>query len=91
MAKGNSNQAWRAGLVLFIIQLVFNALWSAFFFGLRSPLGGLIIIIVLWLLILFTIIAFFRVSRTAGFLMLPYILWVTFASVLNAAIWILNR
>jgi len=91
---------WRQGLmapgvklalVVFLVQLVLNALWSIFFFGLRSPLAGLVDIIVLWLAILATIILFFPVSVPAGILLLPYIIWVSFAAVLNAAILRLNR
>lgn len=81
----------KLALAAFLLQLVLNALWSILFFGLRSPLAGLVDIIVLWLAILATIILFFRVSVPAGILLLPYIAWVTFAAVLNAAILRLNR
>lgn len=81
----------KLALAVFLVQLVLNALWSVFFFGLRSPLAGLVNIIVLWLVILATIVLFFRVSTAAGILLLPYIGWVTFAAVLNAAILRLNR
>ena len=60
------------------------------FFGLHSPLYGLIVIIILWVLILLTILHFFKVTKIAGTLMLPYILWVSFAAVLNGAIFALN-
>ena len=76
---------------MFLVQLILNALWSILFFGLRSPLAGLVDIVVLWLAILATIVLFFRVSVPAGVLLLPYIGWVTFAAVLNAAILRLNR
>jgi len=91
---------WRVGLsgpnvkmalVIFIIQLILNAFWSVAFFGLRSPMAGLIVIVILWVAILLTILSFARVSITAGVLLIPYILWVSFASILNAAIYILNR
>ena len=78
------------GLTLFFIQLVLNVVWSILFFGLKSPLLGFIDIIVLWLLILLTIINFFKISKFAGILLLPYILWVSYASVLNFSIWRLN-
>ncbi|MCX8118388.1 MAG: tryptophan-rich sensory protein [Desulfobacterota bacterium] len=81
----------RAGLVFFFVQLGFNTLWSIAFFGLRSPLLGLIDILLLWPAILLTIYLFFQVSRWAGFLLLPYHLWVSFAAVLNYALYILNR
>jgi len=60
------------------------------FFGLRSPFVGLIVIAVLWIAILLTILSFFKVSAIAGTLLIPYILWVSFAAVLNTAILILN-
>ncbi|MFC1984526.1 TspO/MBR family protein [Chloroflexota bacterium] len=76
---------------LFWIQLVFNALWSIIFFGMKSKGGGVIIIITLWLIILATIIASFQVSGWAGALLIPYIIWVSIASYLNIGIWWLNR
>ena len=87
---------WRKGtevripLILFAIQLVLNALWSFLFFGLRSPAAGLAGILVLWVFIVATIVAFFRISRTAAYLLIPYIAWVSFASLLNYAIFALN-
>jgi translocator protein len=81
----------KLALAVFLVQLVLNALWSILFFGFRSPLAGLVNIAVLWLAILATIALFFRVSMPAGVLLLPYIAWVTFAALLNAAILRLNR
>ena len=81
----------KLALVVFLVQLVLNTLWSILFFGLRSPLAGFVDIVVLWLAILATIVLFFRVSAPAGVLLLPYIAWVTFAAALNAAILRLNR
>jgi translocator protein len=81
----------KLALAAFLVQLVLNALWSILFFGLRSPLAGLVDIIAMWLAILATIFFFFRVSVPAGVLLLPYIAWVSFAAVLNAAILRLNR
>jgi tryptophan-rich sensory protein len=80
----------KLALIVFLAQLVLNSLWSILFFGLRSPLAGLVEIIVLWLAILATIFLFFRVSVPAGVLLFPYIAWVTFAAILNAAILRLN-
>jgi tryptophan-rich sensory protein len=76
---------------LFWVQLVLNALWSVIFFGMKSKGGGVITIIVLWLLILATIITSFRVSGWAGALLIPYILWVSIASYLNIGVWRLNK
>ncbi len=81
----------KLALAVFLVQLALNCLWSIFFFGLRSPLAGLVDIAVLWLAILATNVLFFRVSVAAGVLLLPYIGWVTFAAILNAAILRLNR
>ena len=88
--KGLAQKEVKAALLIFAIQLILNALWSVAFFGLRSPLAGFIVIAILWVAILFTIIRFFRLSVAAGALLLPYILWVSFAAALNIAIWQLN-
>lgn len=66
--------AHRSALTLFLVQLVLNALWSGLFFGLRSPGLAVIEIVVLWAAILMTILAFFRVSALAGWLLVPYLL-----------------
>jgi tryptophan-rich sensory protein len=88
--KGLKNKLVKKGLLIFGIQLVLNALWSFLFFGLRSPLYGFIEIIFLWIAIGFTILKFYRISKNAAFLLLPYMTWVTIATVLNYFIWILN-
>ena len=80
----------RLALALFGAQLVLNTLWSIIFFGLQSPGGALIEIVFLWLAIAATMITFAKISRPAAWLLLPYILWVSFASYLNYAIWNLN-
>jgi tryptophan-rich sensory protein len=80
----------RTSLFVFFIQLIFNILWSFLFFGLRSPLFGLYDIIILWFAIFVTILSFYRVSKWAAFLLIPYILWVSFATLLNFSIWQLN-
>jgi len=78
-------------LVFFAIQLGLNALWSLLFFGLRNPLIALIEIVLLWLMIYETFIKFSKINKFAGYLFIPYLLWVSFATVLNASIWWLNR
>jgi benzodiazapine receptor len=88
--KGLTDQKVKIALSIFGVQLILNVLWSVMFFGLRSPLVGLIEIAVLWVAILLTILYFFKVSNTAGILLIPYILWVSFAAVLNFSIWRLN-
>ena len=89
--KGLENRQVRAALIVFLVQLILNVLWSVVFFGLESPLFGLIIIVVLWVAILITVIQFFKISHAASVLLWPYLLWVTFAAVLNSSIWLLNR
>jgi benzodiazapine receptor len=81
----------RGALVLFGVQLLLNLGWSVVFFGLRRIGWALIEIGITWGFILATIIAFYRVRPVAGWLLLPYQLWVSFATLLNGAIWWLNR
>lgn len=81
----------RKALTFFWIQLGLNALWSYLFFGLHNPLLALIEIVILWLMIYETFVQFNKVNRVASYLLLPYLAWVTFATVLNASIWWLNR
>ena len=80
----------KIALGIFLSQLVLNTLWSIIFFGLHSPGGALIEITFLWLAILATIIAFYKISKPAAWLLVPYILWVSFAAYLNYVIWSLN-
>jgi tryptophan-rich sensory protein len=77
----------RRGMALFFIQLVLNTLWSIIFFGMRNPGAAFVEIIFLWLAILATIIVFAKISKPAAILLLPYILWVSFAAFLNYSIW----
>jgi len=87
--RGDFNQVVTP-LTLFIVQLVLNALWSYFFFGLHRPALALFDIVVLSIVIIFTMVMFWRVSPLAGALFIPYLAWVTFASFLNFSIWRLN-
>jgi tryptophan-rich sensory protein len=80
----------KGAITVFGIQLGLNVLWSVIFFGLHSPLWALVCLIVLWLTILLTMIKFYPISRLAAWLLLPYILWVSFAGVLNFFIFRLN-
>ncbi|MFC2050307.1 TspO/MBR family protein [Chloroflexota bacterium] len=89
--KGLEDKQVRIALVVFLVQLVLNALWSVAFFGLESPVYGLIVIVALWVAILVTVLKFYRISVAASVLMWPYLLWVTFAAILNSSIWLLNR
>ncbi|MGD1048469.1 MAG: TspO/MBR family protein [Candidatus Krumholzibacteriaceae bacterium] len=81
----------RIALFVFFLQLVLNAVWSFAFFGARSPLAGLVVIIALWGAIVATIALFAPLSRWAAVLLVPYILWVSFAAILNWSIYVLNR
>jgi tryptophan-rich sensory protein len=76
---------------LFAAQLVLNAGWSFLFFKLRRPFTALIELLLLWVAIILTILAFARISRLAALLLVPYLLWTTFAAALNGSIWWLNR
>ena len=80
----------KTAIYIFGIQLILNSLWSILFFGLKSPLFAFIEIIFLWAAILLSIIKFYKISKPAAYLLIPYILWVSFAAVLNLAIVLLN-
>jgi benzodiazapine receptor len=80
-------RAQRGALGLYLVQLALNALWTPLFFGLQNPGLAFAEIVLLWLALAATLVAFFRVDRWAGCLLVPYLLWVTFAAALNFAIW----
>jgi len=88
--RGTEMPEVRLALAVFGIQFVFNILWSFFFFGMQSPILGLLDIIILWWLILATIIIFYRVRKSAAYFLIPYLAWVSFATILNATIVLLN-
>jgi tryptophan-rich sensory protein len=88
--KGIKSRRSKIAVSIFGVQLVLNALWSILFFGLQSPLFAFVEIIFLWAAILLSIIYFYRISKTASYLLAPYILWVSFAAVLNLFLFILN-
>jgi len=81
----------RKALLFFAIQLALNGLWSILFFGLKNPLLALVEIVVLWLMIYETWFKFKSIDKIAGYLFVPYLLWVSFATLLNGGIWWLNR
>jgi benzodiazapine receptor len=89
--KGISSKRAKVAMGWFVFQLVLNGLWTPIFFGVHMIGLALAEIIVLWVSILITIFAFWRISITAACLLIPYILWVSFAMALNAALWHLNR
>ena len=80
----------RPALAVYGIQLIFNFLWPIIFFNLEAYLFSFICLVILWLLIITTMILFFRISKSAGYLLVPYLLWVTFAGYLNFSIYLLN-
>jgi len=90
-AEGLKKKKVKEALLFFAVQLILNFSWSLIFFGLQLPFSAFINIVTLWLAILATILRFNKISKTAGYLLIPYILWVSFASVLNLAIVILNK
>ena len=89
--KGLETPIVRIALALYLLQLILNGLWTPLFFGLKMPLVAFIEIILLWIAIVFTIVASARVSMAAALLLLPYIIWTSFAAALNFSIWLLNR
>jgi tryptophan-rich sensory protein len=88
--RGWKKPGVKEGLCLFFSQLVLNSSWSVIFFGLHNPRAAFVEIISLWLAILATLVTFAKTSRPAAWLLLPYLLWVSFAAYLNYSIWILN-
>ena len=87
---GWQEEAVRKGMIVFAVQLVLNVLWTAIFFGAQNLGLAFIEIVILWGAILATMILFKRVSRFAVYLLVPYLLWVTFAAYLNFTLWVLN-
>jgi tryptophan-rich sensory protein len=88
--RRTEDPASRGALILFAGQLLVNVGWSFAFFGARSPGLGLIVIVALWGMLVGLTERFFRVRAAAGWLLVPYLLWVTYAGALNLAIWLLN-
>ena len=89
-SKGYHHIWVKTALYHFVFQLLLNALWSIVFFGLKNPLGGMIVILALLTMIILTIKWFRVISKPAAYLLVPYVLWVVFASALNYKIWELN-
>jgi translocator protein len=85
------NELVKKALAFFMLQLVLNAIWSFLFFGINNVFLALIEIILLWLIIYETYIQFKKIDKIAGYLFIPYLSWVGFATVLNASIWWLNK
>lgn len=81
----------KKAFLFFLIQLALNALWSYLFFGLRNPMLASFEIILLWLMIYETYVQFKKIDKVSGYLLLPYLAWVCFATILTFSIWYLNR
>ena len=88
--KSPIGQTRTNALLIFTMQLIFNFIWSFLFFRFNLLALALVEIVMLWISILLMIIFFYRISRLAAFLQVPYLLWVSFATILNSAIWFLN-
>ncbi len=88
--REDSKKGTKAAMAAFDFQLGLNVIWSMLFFGLRSPLLAMIDIAALWLSIIITILLFWKISKAAAALLIPYILWVSFAAALNYGILALN-
>ncbi len=88
--KGTKIKRNKEAINLFLIQLGLNFLWSFIFFGFRNPSLAFLEIIALWILLLMTILRFWKISKIAAYLLMPYIAWISFASILNLAIVLLN-
>lgn len=88
--KGLDRKAVRSALILFGIQFLLNIAWSFLFFGAQNPTLAFIEILILWVFIFLTIRAFFKIKKLSGWLLVPYLLWVSFASILNFSIMMLN-
>lgn len=91
MKHQKNNADTKNALMLFVFQLLLNALWSLLFFGLKNPLLAFIEIILLWLVIYETIKSFTKIDKLSGKLLYPYLIWVSFAAVLNGSILYLNQ
>ena len=90
LQNGMDNPMVRQGVILFAIQLALNLLWSIIFFGMHAIFFAFVVIIMLFVVLVATMISFFRISKPAAWLLVPYLCWLGFASVLNATIWIIN-
>lgn len=88
--KGGMNKEKRMPLIFFIIQMLLNFAWSPVFFGLENIALALVIIFLMWIFILLTVIVFFKHSKLAALLLLPYLIWVSFAFYLNFSYFVLN-
>jgi tryptophan-rich sensory protein len=90
LRDGRKNRYFEDAILVFGAQLILNLYWSFFFFFIHSPLLAFYDIIILWLMIALNIYCFYKIKKTAAYLLIPYIVWVSFAAILNYSIWFLN-
>jgi benzodiazapine receptor len=90
LLRGTQDKEAKKGIIIFFVQLVLNVLWSGLFFAAHNLMFAFFDIIILWLAIFFTILQFKKVNKIAAYLLIPYLIWVSFASILNFAIWRFN-
>lgn len=88
--EGWEKKSVKRAMILFLVHLVLNSLWSILFFGLQNPLLAFLEIIVLWITIVLLIVLFWKINKTAAKLLIPYLFWVSFAAILNYSIFNLN-
>jgi translocator protein len=80
----------KVALFLFGLQLIINTIWSIIFFGLQNIFLGMVTIITLWFIVALTVIKFYKINQKAGILLIPYLVWLSFATILNISIFLLN-
>jgi benzodiazapine receptor len=88
--QGLKKKEDKTAIIVFAVQLALNLLWSIIFFGLHQPFYAFIEIVILWLSILITILKFYKISKPSAYILIPYILWVSFAALLNLFLVLLN-
>jgi translocator protein len=88
--EGLDRKDVRIAILVFAVQLVLNVVWSLVFFATHNIFGGLVLVILLWISILVNIIVFYRISKPAGLILIPYLIWVSIASYLNYSVFLLN-
>ncbi len=88
--EGLERKEVKVAILIFAVQLAINVMWSLVFFGGHNIFGGLVLIVILWIAILINIIVFYRISKAAGLILIPYLIWVSIATYLNYSVFILN-
>ncbi len=89
--EGLDKKNVQIGVLVFAVSLAINVIWSLVFFGTHNIFGGLVLVLILWISILINIVVFYRISKPAGLILIPYLMWVSIASYLNYAVFLLNH